>query len=183
MYLQRVIEEVSGAAFNDFMIETIFTPLGMSRSSYFRASRTAPRSRGHGYLLGFALPMPFAPNVQANAANLLCSTAPDLAKFVAELMAPTLVSQALVEQMLTPQVPADQNSMVGLGDRTLLRFTIELLLALGRQPGLSELPDRMPARENRRRGYDQQFSWIGPANRRPRARTLTRSTSVPQMTR
>jgi CubicO group peptidase (beta-lactamase class C family) len=37
MYLQRVIEEVSGAAFNDFMTETIFRPLGMTRSSYFRA--------------------------------------------------------------------------------------------------------------------------------------------------
>ena len=115
MYLQRVIEEVSGSAFNDFMTETIFRPLGMTHSSYFRALRTAPRSRGHAYLLGFALPMPFAPNVQPNAANLLCSTAPDLAKFVAELMAPTLVSQALVEQMLTPQVPADQNSWWGLG--------------------------------------------------------------------
>src|SRR5215472_12175783 len=67
-------------------------------SSYFRAARTAPRSRGHAFLLGLALPMPFAPN----AANLLCSTAPDRAKFVAELMAPTLVSRALVEQMLTP---------------------------------------------------------------------------------
>jgi CubicO group peptidase (beta-lactamase class C family) len=115
MYLQRVIEEVSGAAFNDFMTEMIFTPLGMTRSSYSRALRTAPRSRGHAYLLGFALPMPFAPNAQPNAANLLCSTAPDLAKFVAELMAPTLVSEALVEQMVTPQVPADQNSWWGLG--------------------------------------------------------------------
>jgi len=115
MYLQRVIEEVSGAAFNDFMTQTIFTPLGMTCSSYFRAARTAPRSRGHACLLGFTLPMPFASNAQPNAANLLCSTAPDLAKFVAELMAPTLVSPALVEQMLTRQVPADQNSWWGLG--------------------------------------------------------------------
>src|SRR5262249_17641639 len=30
MYLQRVIEEVSGADFNDFISETIFTPLGMT---------------------------------------------------------------------------------------------------------------------------------------------------------
>ena len=115
MYLQRVIEEVSGAAFNDFMTETIFTPLGMTRSSYSRALRTAPRSRGHAYLLGFSLPMPFAPNTHPNAANLLCSTAPDLAKLVAELMAPTLVSRTLVEQMLTPQVAADHNSWWGLG--------------------------------------------------------------------
>ena len=115
MYLQRVIEEVSGAEFNHFMTETVFTPLGMTCSSYFRATRTAPRSRGHAYLLGLALPMPFAPNAPQNAANLLCSTAPDLAKFVAELMAPTLVSRTLVEQMLTPQVPANPNSWWGLG--------------------------------------------------------------------
>jgi CubicO group peptidase (beta-lactamase class C family) len=115
MYLQRVIEEVSGAAFNDFMTEMIFRPLCMTDSSYFRSGRTAPRSRGHAYLLGFAIPMPFVPNAQPNAANLLCSTAPDLAKFVAELMEPTLVRRALVEQMLTPQVPGDQNSWWGLG--------------------------------------------------------------------
>jgi CubicO group peptidase (beta-lactamase class C family) len=115
MYLQRVIEEVSSAAFNDFLTESIFTPLGMTGSSYFRAARTAPRARGHAYLLGLALPMPFAPNVQPNAANLLCSTAPDLAKFVAELLDPTLVSRALVEQMLTPQISADQKSWWGLG--------------------------------------------------------------------
>jgi len=114
MYLQRVIQEVSGADFNDFISETIFTPLGMTCSSYSRALRTAPRARGHAYLLGVAVPMPFAPNAQPNAANLLCSTALDLAKFVAELMAPTLVSRALVEQMLTPQVRAE-NSWWGLG--------------------------------------------------------------------
>jgi CubicO group peptidase (beta-lactamase class C family) len=115
MYLQRVIEEVSGVAFNDFMTETVLTPLGMTCSSYFRAARTVPRSWGHTHLLGLALPMPFAPNAQPNAANLLSSTAPDLAKFVAELMAPTLVSRTLVEQMLTPQVPAAPNSWWGLG--------------------------------------------------------------------
>jgi hypothetical protein len=59
--------------------------------------------------------MSFAPNAQPNAANLLCSTAPDLAKFVAELKNLTHVSQALVEQMLTPQVPAHWNSSWGLG--------------------------------------------------------------------
>ena len=115
MYLQRVIEQVSGAAFDDFLTETIFTPLGMTRSSYFRAARTAPRARGHACLLGLAVPMPSAPNAHPNAANLLCSTAPDLAKFIAELMDPTLVSRALVEQVLTPQISTDQNSWWGLG--------------------------------------------------------------------
>jgi CubicO group peptidase (beta-lactamase class C family) len=43
MYLQKVIEEVGGAAFNDFMTETIFMPLGMSCGSYFRSGRAAPR--------------------------------------------------------------------------------------------------------------------------------------------
>jgi hypothetical protein len=59
--------------------------------------------------------MPFAPNAPQNAANLLCSTAPDLAKFVAELIAPTLVSRTLVEQILTPQVAANPNTCWGLG--------------------------------------------------------------------
>lgn len=32
--LQLIVEEVSGQSFNDFMIQTVFTPLGMTRSTY-----------------------------------------------------------------------------------------------------------------------------------------------------
>jgi len=115
MYLQRAIEAITEKPFNDFMTETIFSELDMNSTSYFRAFGEPRIARGHGYIFGFALPMPFAPIRQPNAANLLCSTSSDLAKFVAELMNPTIVDNKLVEQMLTPQVHVSGDLWWGLG--------------------------------------------------------------------
>lgn len=39
--LQLIVEEVSGQAFNDFMKQTVFVPLGMSRSTYVLAEPAA----------------------------------------------------------------------------------------------------------------------------------------------
>ena len=115
MYLQRVIEQITGQPFNAFMTATFFTPLGMSSSSYFRSSCESRLSRGHFYIAGFAAPMPFFPLAQPNAANLLCSTATDLARFESELMNPTIVSPRLVKEMLSPQVHVDGDVWWGLG--------------------------------------------------------------------
>ena len=104
MYLQRVIESITHQPFNDFMTHAVFAQLGMGSTSYFRSSGDERMARGHTYLLGFALPMPFGPIAQPNAANLLCSTVPDLAKFAVELMNPRFIDRNLVNQMLTDQV-------------------------------------------------------------------------------
>jgi len=118
MYLQKVIEEVSRMPFDRFMRETVFVQLGMTSSSYLRRSQMA---RGHVHLGGLAAPLPFFPAEQPNAANLLCSTAADLARFEAELMAPTLVSPALVDEMLSPQVQIRGDAWWGLGIGLLLK--------------------------------------------------------------
>jgi CubicO group peptidase (beta-lactamase class C family) len=104
MYLQRVIEAITHQPFNDFMTKTVFAQLGMGSTSFFRSFGDDRIARGHVYLLGFALPMPFLPIAQPNAANLLCSAAPDLAKFAVELMNPHFVNRNLVSMMLTDQV-------------------------------------------------------------------------------
>jgi CubicO group peptidase (beta-lactamase class C family) len=114
MYLQNVIEEVTRRKFNDFMSETIF-PLGMCTSSYFRVLSQPRMSRGHFHLAGLAVPMPFFPVAQPNAANLLRSTAADLARFASELMNPKLVSQKLVKAMLSQHVHLDGEVWWGLG--------------------------------------------------------------------
>ena len=99
-----MIESITHRPFNDFMTQTVFAQLGMGSTSYFRSFGDVRIARGHVYLLGFALPMPFAPIAQPNAANLLCATAPDLAKFAVELMNPHFLDRNLVGQMLTDQV-------------------------------------------------------------------------------
>jgi CubicO group peptidase (beta-lactamase class C family) len=104
MYLQHVIESVTHQPFNDFMTQTVFAQLGMGSTSYFRSFGDVRIARGHMYLLGFALPMPFFPIAQPNAANLLCSAAPDLARFAIELVDPRFLDRNLVRQMLSDQV-------------------------------------------------------------------------------
>ncbi len=104
MYLQRVIESITHQPFNGFMTQTVFAQLGMGSTSYFRSMGDDRIARGHLYLLGFALPMPFFPIAQPNAANLLCSAATDLAKFAVELMNPRFLDRDLVGQMLSEQV-------------------------------------------------------------------------------
>jgi CubicO group peptidase (beta-lactamase class C family) len=104
MYLQRVIESITHQRFNDFMMQTVFAQLGMGSTSYFRSFGDDRIARGHIYLLGFAIPMPFFPIAQPNAADLLCSAAPDLEKFAVELMNPHFLDRRLVNLMLTDQV-------------------------------------------------------------------------------
>ncbi len=104
MYLQRVIEAITHQPFNDFMTQTVFAQLGMGSTSFFRAFGDDRIARGHVYLFGFALPMPFLPIAQPNAADLLCSAAPDLAKFAVELMNPRFLDPNLVSLMLTDQI-------------------------------------------------------------------------------
>jgi len=104
MYLQGVIESITNQPFNDFMIQTVFAQLGMGSTSFFRSFGDDRIARGHIYLLGFALPMPFFPIAQPNAANLLCTAAPDLAKFAVELMHPHFLDHQLTNLMITDQV-------------------------------------------------------------------------------
>jgi CubicO group peptidase (beta-lactamase class C family) len=104
MYLQRVIESITHQPFNDFMTQTVFAQLGMGSTSYFRSFGDDRIARGHIDLFGFALPMPFFPIAQPNAADLLCAAVPDLAKFAVELMNPRYLDRSLVALMLTDQV-------------------------------------------------------------------------------
>ncbi len=115
MYLQRVIEAITREPFDVFMRRTIFDPLAMRSSSYLRGFGRGSMSRGHGYIFGVAVPWPFAPVEQPNAANLLCTTAADMARFATELMNPTIVDRKLTEQMLAPQVDCDVDHWWGLG--------------------------------------------------------------------
>lgn len=115
MYLQHVIEAIRHQPFDELMAAMIFAPLDMRSSSYLRSSGPPPMSRGHSHIGGFAVAMPFFPAMHANAANLLRSTAPDLARFECELMHPTLVRSSMVEKMLSPHVHTGGDIWWGLG--------------------------------------------------------------------
>ena len=108
LYLQRVVEHITGQSLNEMMREMLLAPAGMASSSYVWESRYAePASAGHdeeGQI---------KPNRrlydQANAAFSLYCTPDDYARFILEVLkadrsAAHSLSRESVEKMLTPTV-------------------------------------------------------------------------------
>jgi len=80
IYLQRVVEQITGKPLNTFMTETVFEPLGMSRSSYvWRPEFDALTATGHA---ADGKPTPVWKPMEAGAASTLNTTAKDHALFV-----------------------------------------------------------------------------------------------------
>ncbi|QHT69539.1 serine hydrolase [Rhodocytophaga rosea] len=102
VYLQRVVEKITGKPLNEVMQEKVFTPLGMKCSSYiwqkdFDTNFAFPHSNfGH----------PFEKNKSdhANAAYSLQTTAQDYATFLLAIIHHTGISDSTVQQMLTRQI-------------------------------------------------------------------------------
>ncbi|MBL8169140.1 MAG: serine hydrolase [Acidobacteria bacterium] len=101
VYLAKVIEHVTGQSFNDFMKATVFTPLGMTNSSYiWQNSYDTQKTFRHdasGKVTG--------QNRQgsANAAASLHTTAQDFGLFVAAILQGRGLKPATRQLMLTSQ--------------------------------------------------------------------------------
>ena len=103
VYLQKVMEKIEGKDLSAIASERVFMPLGMNDSflvfpdsanyAVGHNTKAEPRSKGK-------------PN-QANAAYSMHTTSSDYAKFLLELMNPTLIGKDLVDQMETQQVMMD----------------------------------------------------------------------------
>lgn len=76
--LQLIIEEVSGQDFAQYMQQAIFTPLGMSNTSYV-VNRSSPQTAQY---FGENQSLQIYPNYTSLAATGIYSTVTDLAKFV-----------------------------------------------------------------------------------------------------
>ncbi|UCE47084.1 MAG: serine hydrolase [Phycisphaerales bacterium] len=106
LYLQRVVEHITGKPLSSFMKETLLEPIGMASSSYVweqRYDRSA--SAGHDRA-GEVKPNRRLYN-QANAAYSLYCTADDYARFIIEVMsedrsAEHSLSRESIAEMLTP---------------------------------------------------------------------------------
>lgn len=113
VFLQKVVEKITGQPLGEFLGKQVLEPLGMT-SSYLKwsddlVSRTA---NGHDFV---GATKPKWKPAEANAASTLHTTAGDYARFLAEMMNPTLVEARLVEEMLTPQSNAADAVFWGLG--------------------------------------------------------------------
>lgn len=105
VYLQKVVEKVTGRALNDYMAEAVFVPLRMKSSSYVWRDdydrRTATGHDGDGQTREKSKPK------EANAAASLHTTAADYALFVDAVMKGTGLKPKTVREMETRQIAVD----------------------------------------------------------------------------
>lgn len=84
VFLQTVVEKITGTKCNDFVNTYVFEPLGMADSSYIWRKEYVDRVAANHNQAGKTAGIPMAS--QANAAAGLLTTAPDYAKFLIALV-------------------------------------------------------------------------------------------------
>ncbi|HUE44091.1 MAG TPA: serine hydrolase domain-containing protein [Candidatus Sulfotelmatobacter sp.] len=105
VYLQRVVEQITGKPLNEYMSEAVFTPLGMTSSSYvWRTEFDALTATGHD---SDGKPVDLWKPKEAGAASTLNTTARDYALFVAAVLHGVGLKAATLREMETPQVALD----------------------------------------------------------------------------
>lgn len=139
VYLQKVLEALTGTAFGDHVRAVVFEPLAMSSSTYDPASQTGDLPRGYFPVLGLQLPLAHVASRGPNAASSLLSTPTDVAAFAIELMNPRHASPAVVGQMLSDQVGVDDGLSWGLGIGLHADATGKSFWHWGSNPGFKSL--------------------------------------------
>ncbi len=100
VYLQKVLEKLTGLGLGDLARKEVFEPLGMSRSSYvWRMDYESSAAVGHSWL---SEPREPRRADNANAAASLYTTASDYARFVAALLSGRQLSEGTLERMQEP---------------------------------------------------------------------------------
>lgn len=106
VFLQRAVEAITGQPMAAWLPDEVLTPLEMTNSYLYWDEKLAARTAtGHDFLQE---PKDKWKPEEGIAASSLHTTAGDYARFVAEMMHPTLVTSATLDAMLTPiSHPAD----------------------------------------------------------------------------
>jgi CubicO group peptidase (beta-lactamase class C family) len=105
IYLQRVVEKITGKPLNEYMTEAVFTPLGMTTSSYvWRPDFDALTATGHD---SEGKPTELEKPTEALAVSTLNTTAKDYALFVEAVLHGKGLKPATLREMETPEVALD----------------------------------------------------------------------------
>jgi len=105
VYLQKVVEQITGKPLNEYINEAVFQPLGMTSSSYvWRPDYDERTASPHD--AGEQAQDKYKPK-DANAASSLHTTAVDYAIFVEALLRGTGLRPQTFREMLTPQIAVD----------------------------------------------------------------------------
>ncbi|HEX8139848.1 MAG TPA: serine hydrolase [Pyrinomonadaceae bacterium] len=116
VYLQKVLEHLTGQPLDALMRKLVFEPLRMTSSSYVWQERferlKATGHDGAGNVTELRKP------AEANAAASLHTTAGDYARFMIAMMKGTELKSETLRQMLSPQVKVDEVGANSIARRT-----------------------------------------------------------------
>ena len=118
LYLQKVVEKITGQPLASYLQQQILIPFGMNSSSLvWESSYTGMASDGHNRA---GKPKPMSKPKAAVSAGSLRTTATDYAQFLIAMMKPGNIdspklTEASLQQMLTPQIKVSQSIDWGLG--------------------------------------------------------------------
>ena len=105
VYLQRVVEQITGKSLNQYMTEAVFTPLGMTSSSYvWWPDFDALTATGYD---SDGKPTELWKPTEAGAASSLNTTAKDYALFVEAVLTRKGLKSATLREMETPEIALD----------------------------------------------------------------------------
>jgi CubicO group peptidase (beta-lactamase class C family) len=108
VYLQKVVEKLTGRPLNEVMAEKVFTPLGMNYSSYVWNEKLEKNfAMPHG---AFGNVIPKNKPGEVNAAYSLQTTAGDYATFIAAILNETGLKKQTAQAMVSPQIQVPQKS-------------------------------------------------------------------------
>jgi hypothetical protein len=129
VYLQRVVEHLTGQPLNEVMRKEVFEPLEMTSSSYVWMDKYETlKATGHDSA-GTARPR--RKNTQANAAGSLHTTTGDYAKFVVAVMKGTGLKKETFKQMLAQQTKVDEGCSNCIANKPTGKFSSSVFWGLG----------------------------------------------------
>ena len=128
LYLQKVIERITGERLDVFMTRTVFEPLGMTDSSFVWQDRYEA-SKANGHKSSGLVSLMKKPPLPKSASGLH-TTAIDYAKFVVAVMNGTGLTKETMDQMLRAQVRVDETCS-NCTERSVGRLSQSLSWGLG----------------------------------------------------
>jgi CubicO group peptidase (beta-lactamase class C family) len=114
-FLAAVVAKITGKTFNDFMAETVLTPLGMEDSSYIWLDKYEKRFSAAHDFAGSRVDRRKAARPTPGAS--LYTTASDYAKFLVAVLSGRDLTESAWKSMLSPQI--DVHAQVGNNNKVL----------------------------------------------------------------
>jgi len=128
VYLQKVVEQITAKPLNDYMTEAVFTPLGMTSSSYlWRDDYNARAANGHD---PDGEPQEKDKPKESNAASSLHTTPRDYATFLSAILNGKGLRPTTLREMEKPHVAVNPEC-TNCTDRALKELSRSVFWGLG----------------------------------------------------